>query len=485
MYQKKGLSWTRHLDFTLLDILSLIVSVVITYYIVRPQGRSSLLDNIQYQGLILSFVLADFFVITMFNSMDNVLKRSAVSESYYSIRNTAMVAAIESMFIFGIKMGDYFSRLTFFCSAVLYCVVSFCTRLAYKKIYKKYIAPKVSRSMLIIADSSSLDTVRERMEKQSFEGYCLSGLVIADENPEAKANAPLPIVSDMAHVTDWVRRNWVDEVMLLLPPDGNLTEYANIFMRMGITVHVGIEHIRGMVPNRKQEIEKVGGLYVVTAYWKSAGVLETVLKRCLDLVGGVIGCIFTMLLVVIIGPMIYKASPGPIFYTQERIGRNGKVFKMYKFRSMYMDADERKKEFMAQNRVASGLMFKLDWDPRIIGNQELPDGTRKSGIGEFIRKTSLDEFPQFFNVIKGDMSLVGTRPPTKDEWMLYEDHHRARMAMRPGITGMWQVSGRSNITDFEEIVKLDTQYIDRWSLLLDLQILVKTVLVVLKHEGSM
>ena len=191
------------------------------------------------------------------------------------------------------------------------------------------------------------------------------------------------------------------------------------------------------------------------------------------------------MLTLVIGPAIYIASPGPIFYQQERIGRNGKVFKMYKFRSMYLDADARKKEFMAQNRVAGGLMFKLDWDPRIIGNRELADGTRKTGIGEFIRKTSLDEFPQFFNVLKGDMSLVGTRPPTKDEWILYQDHHRARMAMRPGLTGMWQVSGRSNITDFEEIVKLDTQYIEEWSLKLDLKILLKTVLVVLRRDGSM
>ena len=172
---------------------------------------------------------------------------------------------------------------------------------------------------------------------------------------------------------------------------------------------------------------------------------------------------------VFIGPAIYIASPGPIFYSQERIGRNGKVFRMYKFRSMYPNADELKKKYMQENRVSGGFMFKLEWVTRVIGNKLLPDGTKKTGIGEFIRRTSLDEFPQFLNVLKGDMSLVGTRPPTKDEWVLYEDHHRARMAMRPGITGMWQVSGRSNITDFEEVVKLDTKYIDEWSLGLDLK----------------
>ena len=152
---------------------------------------------------------------------------------------------------------------------------------------------------------------------------------------------------------------------------------------------------------------------------------------------------------------------------------------------MYLDAEERKRELVNNNRIADGMMFKLDFDPRIIGNEILPDGTKKTGIGEFIRKTSLDEFPQFWNVLKGDMSLVGTRPPTVDEWEKYKLHHRARMAMKPGITGMWQISGRSNITDFEEVVKLDTQYITNWSMGLDCRILAKTVAGLGKMDGAM
>ena len=150
-----------------------------------------------------------------------------------------------------------------------------------------------------------------------------------------------------------------------------------------------------------------------------------------------------------------------------------------------MDAEERKAELMKGNKMSNNLMFKMDFDPRIIGNKILPDGTRTTGIGQFIRKTSLDEFPQFINILLGDMSLVGTRPPTVDEWELYEPHHRARMSFRPGLTGMWQVSGRSNITDFEEVVKLDTQYISEWSLRLDVKILWKTVWSVFKSDGAM
>ena len=150
-----------------------------------------------------------------------------------------------------------------------------------------------------------------------------------------------------------------------------------------------------------------------------------------------------------------------------------------------MDAEERKKELMAQNKVGDGMMFKMDFDPRIIGNKILPDGRKKTGIGQFIRKTSIDELPQFWNILKGDMSLVGTRPPTLDEWEKYEPHHRARMSFRPGLTGLWQVSGRSNITDFEEVVRLDTQYIGEWSVKNDLKIIFQTIVGVLKNEGAM
>jgi lipopolysaccharide/colanic/teichoic acid biosynthesis glycosyltransferase len=196
------------------------------------------------------------------------------------------------------------------------------------------------------------------------------------------------------------------------------------------------------------------------------------MKRVMDIAGGIVGMILTGILTIIVGPIIYIKSPGPIFFSQIRIGKNGHRFKIYKFRSMYMDAEKRKKELMEQNEM-DGHMFKMKDDPRII-----------KGIGHFIRKTSIDEFPQFWNVLKGDMSLVGTRPPTEDEWQEYDLHHRARLAGKPGITGMWQVSGRSDMTDFEEIVKLDTKYISTWNIGMDIKILFQTVAVVLMGKGS-
>lgn len=152
---------------------------------------------------------------------------------------------------------------------------------------------------------------------------------------------------------------------------------------------------------------------------------------------------------------------------------------------MYMDAEERKEELMKDNKLGDGKIFKLDFDPRVIGNKILPDGTHKTGIGDFIRRTSLDEFLQFFNVLKGDMSIIGTRHPLLSEASLYELHHRTGLAIKPGITGMWQVSGRSDITDFEEVVRLDKEYIENWNIGMDIKILLKTVLVVFRKDGSM
>ena len=273
--------------------------------------------------------------------------------------------------------------------------------------------------------------------------------------------------------------------MLIIPEEHRdfPSQLVDQLEETGVTTHVVVAKLRSK-PGKRQMVERIGPYTVATTSMNYASVSQLILKRAVDIVGGFLGCLMTGILFLFVAPAIYISSPGPIFFSQERVGKNGKKFKMYKFRSMYMDAEARKAELMKQNKLGDGKMFKMDFDPRVIGNRVLPDGTHKTGIGEFIRKTSIDEFPQFFNVLKGDMSIVGTRPPLPGEVSLYELHHRARLAIKPGITGLWQVSGRSDITDFEEVVDLDKQYINSWNIEMDIKILLKTVLVVFKRDGS-
>ena len=247
---------------------------------------------------------------------------------------------------------------------------------------------------------------------------------------------------------------------------------------MGIIVHQILAKVISE-PGKVQMVEKINDYTILSSAINTASLLEFTIKRLMDIVGSILGLILTAILFIFVAPAIYIKSPGPIFFKQWRVGKNGKKFQIYKFRSMYLDAEERKAELMAQNKVKDGMMFKMENDPRIIG------GEKGKGIGNFIRNTSIDEFPQFFNILKGDMSLVGTRPPTVDEWEKYELHHRARLAIKPGLTGKWQVSGRSEITNFEEVVKLDTEYIMNWSIGKDIKILLKTVAVVFRRDGSM
>lgn len=192
-------------------------------------------------------------------------------------------------------------------------------------------------------------------------------------------------------------------------------------------------------------------------------------KRLLDVVGAVVGLSITALLLTPIAIAIQLDSPGPIFYRQIRCGVKGKPFYMWKFRSMCVGAD--RLQHLVNNQ-AQGNIFKNPNDPRI---------TR---VGRFLRRTSLDELPQFWNVLKGDMSLVGTRPPTPNEVIKYELHHWERLNIKPGMTGEWQANGRSSVTDFEDIVRMDIAYQQKWSIFYDLKLILKTVLVVAYQEGA-
>ena len=511
MYKRNTQGWLKHIDFILWDILVLQVSFVLGYMIRHGWGLWPYIQT-DYKSLAIVLIVVDLLVVVVFNTMHNVMKRGYLKEFTVSIKHVALVLLIMSLYLFSMQEGDTYSRITMYLTAGFHLVLGYIIRILWKPLVRKIHKGKNKGTMILVAEESSVSKILEKAS--DLDDFDYSGIVLSDRDGTGETIRGIKVVSSIENAADYICREWVDEVFVYpehlsdlkmasyeviedFIDDSYGTQKDGVFEKpsdqsgvaklieqcreMAIPVHIRLPITS---TGGKSFMEKVGGYNVLTMTSNYVSPLQMLFKRMFDILGGLVGSFFALILIAIIGPKIKRESPGPILFRQTRIGQNGKRFTFYKIRSMYMDAEDRKKELMAQNRVSDGMMFKLDFDPRIIGNK-IVDGKQITGIGEKIRSTSLDEFPQFFNVLKGDMSLVGTRPPTADEWEKYKYHHRARLATKPGLTGMWQVSGRSEITDFEEVVKLDTEYINNWSIGLDLRILLKTVKTVLKKDGAM
>lgn len=483
MYKKSAQGWIKHLDFIILDLICLHIAFIIAY--MMRHGMNNPYAVPIYRNVAFVMTAIDILVIVFFESLKNVLKRGYYKEFSMTFKHVCLVILLTIFYLFFIQESAQYSRSTLIALGVIYAVLSYATRILWRLFLEKKRSGGGKRSLIIITSAGRVDRVVKNIKDHNYEGFDINGIAVINKDMKGITVGGIPVVANLDTVVEYVCREWVDEVFINLGSEEPYPEtLVSQFTEMGVVVHIKIVKSSELV-GQKQFVERMGNYTVLTTSINYVSERQIFLKRGMDILGGLVGCLITGFLFIILAPIIHKQSPGPIFFTQIRVGKNGKKFKMYKFRSMYMDAEERKKELMEKNRVKDGMMFKLDWDPRIIGSRQLPDGTVKKGVGNFIRDWSLDEFPQFINVLLGDMSLVGTRPPTVDEWEKYNLHHRARLATKPGVTGMWQVSGRSNITDFEEVVKLDKQYITDWDLGMDIKILLKTVGVVFKREGSM
>lgn len=374
-------------------------------------------------------------------------------------------------------------------------------------------------SMILVADEAHAREALSRIG--STERVQYTGTVLTDRDGTGESINGVPIVASLRTAAKYICRNWVDEVFVI-PASLAETEVHET----GIGVHTETDlyenckyhsckddavdtdedegkptvaalieacrqmavpvHIRLPISNigNNASAKKVCGYKVITIASNRPSPAQMALKRVVDIAGGLVGSLIAIIVIAVVSPMIKKESPGPVLFCQTRIGMNGRRFRMYKIRTMDVGADEQKPDFADENRFSDGMMFKLDFDPRVIGNK-IVDGQRVTGLGERLRVGSWDEWPQCFNILLGQMSLVGTRPPTVDEWEKYQFRHRARLAMKPGLTGLWQVIGRNGITNFEDVVKLDTEYIDHWSMGLDIRILLKTIRVVFTRDGAM
>lgn len=483
MYKKNSNSWLKHSDFIFFDLLCIQIAFLLSYFL--RHGNLNLYTNPIYKNMNIFILLVDITIIFLFEEYKNVLKRGYYIELISTAKQSFMLLLTSSLYLITEQNGNEYSRIALYLMVVIYFILTYIARIFWKKYLKSLMKKGGESSLIIITTSKLVEDVVRNIKGYNYERFQINGIIILNKDMVGRSIYGVPVVADNNNAAKFLCQGWVDEVFVNLDETFSYPyELIDLCIKMGLAVHLNLAKISDNTGG-KQTIEKVGKYTVLTTTLNYMTEKEAFMKRMVDIIFGVLGCIATGIIYLFIAPIIYIKSPGPIFFSQERVGENGKTFKMYKFRSMYMDAEKRKAELMKQNKISSGLMFKMDFDPRIIGNKILPDGTKKTGIGQFIRSTSLDEFPQFWNVLKGEMSTVGFRPALPSEYAQYEFHHRARIAMKPGVTGMWQVSGRSDIIDFEEVVRLDTEYIKNWSMGLDFKILLKTFAVVLKKDGSM
>ena len=487
MYVRREKSWLKHIDFAVLDIFCIIVTFYIGYIFRHGIGSDF---TTYYWRLLCILVVLDISVSLIRSSHKSIVRRSYLREMLDTVTHCVTVDGLALFFLFLVQETGIYSRESLLIYFVLHNIATYVARCLHKHALRKKMTsnPDVEQMLILTNREGAEQCVRE-LSQDEYRNYQVVGVVLMDDiyeeentlqeselNPAVKEAAAteeiagVPVVSNYNGVRDYLMEHVVDSVFLNLQLDSKKSRRLNNeLIRAGVTVHINLVRVPDDIPNRT--VERLGNYTVLTTGLRLASARQIMMKRLLDIAGGLVGSLLTVLVSVFIGPFIYFQSPGPIYFKQKRVGKNGRTFEIYKFRSMYMDAEGRKKELMQQNEM-DGLMFKMKDDPRIIP------------IGHFIRKYSIDELPQFFNVLKGDMSIVGTRPPTVDEYEQYQVHHRGRLASKPGITGLWQVSGRNQITDFEEIVELDTDYIMRWSVVEDIRIILKTVRLVIHGDGE-
>ena len=455
------------------------ICIFLTYYL----SGILWLDKYKHMGMaVVKMKLSDNLITIVIAVLITALFAANNAQDYI-IRGkyVELKAVIRKAFIFGSIVAVYelirktsdMPRGVYVLTVIGGAILMYITR----NILKLYLKSRSRSTMhttnvIVITMKNRAKRIVKELRQGDDWTVTIAGVIVMDEDMTGRTISNYSVVANKGNMMDYIRREIVDEIYVDV--DSRMREELKPmvlqFEDMGITVHLRLEVLDGF-KDFNASMGTFNSIPVVTFFNREFDAKDLAIKRVFDLAGSMVGIVLLAVATVIVGPIIKMESPGPIFFKQKRVGKNGRYFYLYKFRSMYVDAEERKSELMAQNEM-SGLMFKMDNDPRI------------TKVGKFIRKTSIDELPQFINVLKGDMSLVGTRPPTVNEFNQYEGHHKRRLSMKPGITGMWQAYGRNTVKDFEDVVKMDLNYIDNWSLGLDMKILGKTVVTVFINGGK-
>lgn len=451
------------------------VCIIISYFGALFLRYGTYVKSIPWGGtyymILMGLLLYCTFYTLLISPGRDFVIRGYMVEFQSALKFNVTMGILVGLSIFLFRESESFSRLVFGYFIIINLLLSYGIRCLIKKVLREHFkSERVRINVMVITDNAHGESLLEELKKNQKYLYDITAVTIWDRIKGQDYVADIPVVADQNTVMDVAKTMAVDEVFLYLPDEKSkiIEKLIMDFETMGVVCHQNIGLDMGLKVNK---IGNFGGYLVATYSINEPDYQKLALKRLMDIAGGLIGMLFFLILYPFVGLAIKLESKGPVLFSQIRIGKNGRRFRIYKFRSMYIDAEEKKDELKQQNEM-KGLMFKMKDDPRV------------TGVGKFLRKTSIDEFPQFYNILKGDMSLVGTRPPTVEEFEQYTRYYRRRMCMTPGLTGMWQVSGRSDIQDFDDVVKHDLDYIDNWSLMLDIKILLQTVGVVLFGKGA-
>jgi len=453
------------------DLFTIIIS-----YLAAVLIRFGSLKSLPNSELHYFICLCCMFFCTAFTLLldwnRDFIKRGYFVEFVIVLKYNVIMIFIVSSFLFLIKQAEFFSRLLFGFFFLTNLILSFIFHSILKKVLREYLKSEHCKiQMLVVTENKHIDDIMAALGGSLPVNYEISAIALLDEDSNGSAIDSIRTITKKSELLETARQIPLDEVFIYLTNESAeyVSELIRSFESMGIICHYSLNVADWSAG--ESTIGKMGSYTVITYSLTQIDYQRRMIKRLMDIMGGSLGMLLAAILTPFIAAAIKIDSKGPVFFEQTRIGKNGRRFKIYKFRSMYQDAEKRKKELLERNEM-DGLMFKMKQDPRI------------TKVGKFLRKTSLDEFPQFYNVLKGDMSLVGTRPPTEDEFEQYSLYYRRRLSMTPGLTGLWQVSGRSKIESFDDVVKYDLKYIDEWSLSLDIKILLRTIWVVLAGRGS-
>ena len=363
MYKRKANGWLKHWDFILLDLVVIQAAYVLALFIA---GYIDLYKTTLYWNMAIILESINLLVMLVFSTFRDVLKKGHYLTFISCIRQGILIGITAILYLFLIQEGQNFSRVTILYTSVIYVFLSYICRELWKKHLLKYFSKDNSskQSLLIITDKDNALNVIEKVDKQLFDNYLLAGIALFDKYKQGEVDG-IPIVCKADEAPEYICKEWVDEVLIILPKSREYPkELIDKLEETGVVVHINIPYISSG-NGKKQFVEDVGSYTVLTTTFNYSTPKQLLMKRIMDLCAGVVGCAFTCIIFIFVAPLIYINSPGPIFYSQERIGRNGKPFRMYKFRSMYLDADERKAELMKENKIKDARMFKMDFDPGV------------------------------------------------------------------------------------------------------------------------